>query len=123
MQKASYTQEVFGATFGGPILRNRLFFFGDYEGVRYHTGGEGTASVAPESFREGDFLLLSSKNIQLYNSGHNFAPVVNNSGVPINNPVAQFLVAHPEAYPLPKPAFHRRHRPERLPGLSEILHR
>ena len=102
--KNSYTQEVFGVTFGGPILRNRLFFFGDYEGVRYHTGGEGTASVAPESFRQGDFSLLSSKGIQLYDSQHNFAPFVNNSGVPVNSPVAQFLFAHPEAYPLPNRA-------------------
>jgi hypothetical protein len=101
VQKNSYTQEVFGATFGGPVIRNRLFFFGDYEGVRYHTGGAGTASVAPESFREGDFSLLDSKNIQLYDSQNNFAPFVGNQNVPIKSPVAQFLFAHPEAYPLP----------------------
>jgi hypothetical protein len=100
-KKNSYTQEVFGATFGGPILRNRLFFFGDYEGVRYHTGGEGTASVAPAAFRQGDFSLLTGKNIQLYDSQNGFRPFVNNQNVPINSPVATFLFAHPEAYPLP----------------------
>jgi len=29
-----YQQNQFGATFGGPIIKNRTFFFGDYEGLR-----------------------------------------------------------------------------------------
>ena len=53
--------------------------------------------------RNGDFssLLASSNPIQLYDSQNSFAPYVNNTGVPILNPVAQFLFAHPELYPLP----------------------
>jgi hypothetical protein len=39
----------------------------------------------------------------LYDSQNNFAPFANNQ-VPINNPVAQFLFFHPEAYPLPNQA-------------------
>ncbi|MGO8718702.1 MAG: TonB-dependent receptor [Acidobacteriaceae bacterium] len=95
-KKSSYTQSMFGATIGGPILRNKLFFFGDYEGIRYHTGGQGTASVAPAAFRQGDFSELP----QMYDTQNNFAPFVNNQ-VPIVNPVAIYLFAHPEAYPLP----------------------
>ena len=34
-----YTQNIFGGTiWSGPILKNKLFFFADYEGVRHHTG-------------------------------------------------------------------------------------
>ena len=101
VKKNSYTQQVFGATLGGPVLRSRLFFFGDYEGVRYHTGGQGTASVAPAAFRQGDFSLLAARGIQLYDSQSGFTAFAGNTGVPVRNPVAAFLFAHPEAYPLP----------------------
>ena len=36
-KKASFKQNQFGGTFGGPVLRDKLFFFGDYQGTRIHT--------------------------------------------------------------------------------------
>lgn len=32
--RQEYQQNQFGATFGGPVIKDRLFFFGDYEGLR-----------------------------------------------------------------------------------------
>jgi hypothetical protein len=32
--RTGYKQNQFGATFGGPIIKSRTFFFGDYEGLR-----------------------------------------------------------------------------------------
>jgi len=53
--KNSYTRNLFGGTFGGPILKEKLFFFGDYQGGRFHSGGTSTASVYTQKMRNGDF--------------------------------------------------------------------
>jgi hypothetical protein len=66
------TQNDFGATAGGPIRiphlyngRDKTFFFFDYEGFRFKTGGTGLHSVPNEAFRNGDFSALLPA-IQLY---------------------------------------------------------
>ena len=98
----SFSQNQFGGTFGGPIKRNKLFFFVDYLGSRFHQGGISKASVLTQAMRNGDFsALLNISNIQLYDPLNGFAPYVGNKGVPILNPVAKFLIANPSLYPLP----------------------
>ncbi len=101
-----FTQSLFGGTLGGPIFRNKLFFFVDYEGTRQHQGGNGTASVLSTAMRGGDFSALpmptaSTPGIVLVDPQKGYAPFANNQGVPINNPVVKYLLAHPEFYPLP----------------------
>jgi hypothetical protein len=95
-----FSQSQFGGSIGGPILHDKLFFFADYLGARYHTGGIQTASVLSAAMRGGDFSALLP-GIQLYDTQNNFAPYVGNKNVPIVNPVAKYLFAHPELYPLP----------------------
>jgi carboxypeptidase family protein/TonB-dependent receptor-like protein len=101
-----FSQSQFGGTVGGPILHNKLFFFGDYLGSRYHVGGTGSASVMTQAMRNGDFsaLLAATNPIQLYDPLNNFTPYANNQNVPITNPVATFLFANPTLYPLPNAA-------------------
>jgi hypothetical protein len=114
----SATTTMFGATLGGPIFRDKLFFFGDYEGFRFHTAGESALSVATAKMRQGNFSELldpalmcranttctPNKLIQLYDSQNGYAPFAGNLNVPITNPAAIYLYAHPELYPLPNHA-------------------
>ncbi len=44
-----------GFTLGGPIRRNKLFFFGDYQYTRDNAGRSTRAAIPPVPFRNGDF--------------------------------------------------------------------
>lgn len=106
----AYTQSLFNGTFGGPIKRDKLFFFVNYQGMRYHTGGQAATSVAPAAWRTGDFSDLSLLNIQLYDTQGTYDatkgfPAYQNNQLPaIVNPAAAYLFAHPELYPEPNQA-------------------
>jgi hypothetical protein len=49
-----------GATFGGPIVHNRAFFFGAYEGLRTDQSKTLFASVPNPAFLHGDFSSLAT---------------------------------------------------------------
>jgi hypothetical protein len=64
----------FGGTIGGPIKKDRLFFFADYQGLRRNSPPQVSATtVMPTAWRSGDFSALldtaqtGGKVIQLYN--------------------------------------------------------
>src|SRR5205823_1653868 len=50
-----------GFTLGGPIEKNRLFFFGDYQHTLDHAGRTQRATIPPMAFRTGDFSSAASK--------------------------------------------------------------
>ncbi len=60
--RSPFGQNIFGATLGGPIVKNKLFIFGDYEGIRLNTSGglggfgsEGYTTVPTAAEKTGDF--------------------------------------------------------------------
>src|SRR5690242_264119 len=65
--KAKLQQNQFGATLGGPIKRNRTFFFVNYEGTRISRGNSSNTVVPTEAQRAGDFSALLASGTQLNN--------------------------------------------------------
>ena len=87
-------QNQFGGTFGGPIIKDRTFFFGYYEGFRNRQGETVNATVPSLLERQGDFSEHGLCAIN-FNTG-SCDPVPNNQ-VPITPISANIL----NFYPLP----------------------
>jgi hypothetical protein len=58
LPKPPFNRNEYGYTVGGPVVRNRTFFFHSYEGLRERTARTNTLSVATAAMREGDFSGL-----------------------------------------------------------------
>ncbi len=67
--KPALRWNMFGGTFGGPIAKNKLFFFMDYQGQRFdHPSSSSALTLFTAAERQGDFSrLLTEQGIQLYN--------------------------------------------------------
>lgn len=52
--KAPTVYNQFGGTIGGPIFREKLFFFADYQGSRDHLGQVNRGTLPGAAFRNGD---------------------------------------------------------------------
>jgi hypothetical protein len=65
-KRSIFQQNQYGGTFGGPIKRNKLFFFGDYQGQHtkqgQDTGQVGVPSLANRAGNFSDLITPSSPN-------------------------------------------------------------
>ena len=63
-KKAEFSRDLFGGTLGGPVLHNKVFFFGNYQGGRQERPpADSFATVVPDEWRRGDLSSLLSRGI------------------------------------------------------------
>jgi hypothetical protein len=99
-RKSEFNRDIFGGTIGGPIARNKVFFFADYQGGRAETPpADSFATVIPEEWRRGDLTSLLARNIVVRDpaTGQPFA----NNQIPVSrfSTFARNLLADESLYP------------------------
>ncbi len=97
-QKAELSQHIFGATIGGPIVQNKLFFFGDYQSFFRDRPGELVRQRGAGVVALGDFsgVPVSFRDPQ---TGQ---PFPGNRIDPSRfSPIARAVLANQQLYPLP----------------------
>ncbi len=57
--KPDFKQHQFGATLGGPIVKDRTFFFADYQGLRINQGQTYVSTVPSAAMRAGNFSEIN----------------------------------------------------------------
>ena len=100
-KKSEFSRNIAGGTLGGPVFRNKLFFFGDYQGGRDKTPPtDSFTTVVPEEWRRGDLSsLLPRFIIRDPLTGQPFP----NNQIPVNrfSTFVRNLFADTSLYPLP----------------------
>ena len=67
---STYHDNQFGATLGGPILKNKLFFFGDAQATRIAYAEPGTYTVPTALMRTGNLSELLSPSLTSDGNAH-----------------------------------------------------
>jgi hypothetical protein len=107
LPRAPLRNSIYGATLGGPIVRDKLFFFGAWERYQARRGANVTYSVPSERMRNGDFGEVAAQypGFLLYNPATGGAGGVGrelfpNAAIPSNmiSPIWQQLLQY---YPRP----------------------
>ena len=75
--KAPFKTNQFGGTIGGPIIRNKAFFFGDYQALRLRKGSTNTLNVPTANMINGNFTAAEGFGT-IYDPDNAATPFPNN---------------------------------------------
>lgn len=97
LKKNALKQNQFGATIGGPIFKNKTFFFFSYEGLRSIAETPSLANVLTPAQRNGDFSAYSGTLKNPYTGG-----TYANKQIPVNATAQNLINTY---MPLPNGVF------------------
>jgi hypothetical protein len=101
-----FKQNQFGAAVGGPVIKNRLFWFGSYQGLRLRQPGTRLATVETPEFR--DFVLRTRPNSIAARLLRDFPPLLG----------PQFNIRDIGS---PAPGVQRADGPDGIPDLGDVF--
>jgi hypothetical protein len=90
--KATFRRNQFGGTFGGPILKNRTFFFADYEGNRQSKGIANPDNVPSPTARQG---ILHCTSADVTKNVPGCTSTASTHTVPVDSKVQQYFPLYP----------------------------
>ena len=95
LQRDSLKRNQYGGTVGGPLVRNKLFFFGGYQGTKTRSDGSPTIAFVPTAaMLAGDFRTFASPACNAGRQINLAAPFVNNQIDPaLYSPIALRMAA------------------------------
>jgi hypothetical protein len=101
----TFRRNQFGGTIGGPIIKDRTFFFLSYEGLRLAQPVVGQTNVPNPAFVNGDFSSIATQLVNPNKTGAQFSPI--GAGVKGNQIIPSGLsplgLALLKLYPAPDP--------------------
>jgi len=88
--KDSYSRNTFGVSAGGPLWRNKTFWFANYDGERFSTTLTNTSVVPTQAFKTGNFTYSGTPiNVSTPTSPNNIF------GLPLDPTMQKILALYP----------------------------
>jgi len=88
-QKPKLVENQFGGTVGGPIKKDKLFYFVSYEGSYDHRNVQKKFTVPTDAMKAGDFSSFLSSGVVIYN------PYTDASGTTLADPSQRLPMSAP----------------------------